>query len=439
MEQTPQQPPKLRSFIYEADYSSVENFPVQSNALLLPKNGLLNSNTMKEAASDCDIGSIESTATELKRKTTHSCNTLMDDEDLENMTNQIGFHYNVEGWLPNQPSSSNSNNWKMDFCTRSPHLSGTFTRDKRYSSIDAADNRQFSITQFRSAAACWPHEKIPLHRSERLKSNLPEIDLTNNQKSFNCQSSTDDMEFSNVVISSDLNKISSDNEKSDVLVNLNQTDNDCDIELFYNVSIPSSLCKQDFVMQTSQQLATKVSKGYHNGSFSKTSNKVKQTSTLSSREVGSHNGIKSVQESYHNQFVPTCNTYPTSEKPGRIFFSKVNQDKVILLKEGSVECSWNSSSYSQKTRELPLLGDNLIPERTSGGFHIPNICQNYSCIRKSRPATLASCKTGSKQNLLGKSEMYKFTSCLIFYFCLTFVRFQPYFLMFYIALQTLIW
>ncbi|VDK86606.1 unnamed protein product [Litomosoides sigmodontis] len=405
LECTLRQPSELQSFIHKAGYSWIENIPMQSNSLFLPENGLLNSSTMEGGASECNIRNIRSTATELNRKIPDACSTQIIGEKLGNMSNQIGFHCNVERRSSAQRPPWNSNNWEMVFSMRNLHVSNTFTHDKRYSTIDAADNQLFSVYQFRSAASCRHHQEISLHQSEQSKSNLPEIDLTCNRKAVNCWSTTGDMEFSNVMISSGLSKISSDNEKSEMLTDLSRADNDSDMELFYNVSILPSLCEQGFFAQTPQQPAPRMNKDYQNGLVLKASNKAKETSTLSSKEVSSHNPNKGVQGLCHNQFVSTHNTYRASTKPGQVFFSKVNQDKITPSNEGSVEYSSNSSSYSQKTREPALLDDKFLPERTAGGFCIPNIYENDSCIRKSRAATLASCKTGSRQNPFEKSRI----------------------------------
>ncbi|CAG9536549.1 unnamed protein product [Cercopithifilaria johnstoni] len=385
----------LRSSIHIPDCSSVENIPTQSISLLLPKRTTLKSNMVDETASGYDTRSVKPTA--LERKTRPKYDILIDNKDgeLESMTNQIGFQYDVKRWLHNQPSLSNADNWEMGFL-RNPHISDASTLDKHYSPVGAVTDQQlFSTSQFTSVSAYRSCQEIPPYRSEGLKSNFVEIDTTKNQMSLNYQFSSDDTEFSNAAISGDLNNISLGNEKDDMLVDLSLIDNDSDAELFCDASIPSSsLCRQGFLIQASQQLTPKMSEGYQNDSSLKTSNKVKQTSAPSSKETGiNRNTVKS-----------TRNTYSVSGKSGEVF-SKVNQNRIIPSKGGLLGCNSHISSSPQKMRKSPLLSDNMIPERTSGGFCIPNICQtNDSCIRKNRSAASASCgETGSGQNTHKKS------------------------------------
>ncbi|VBB30514.1 unnamed protein product [Acanthocheilonema viteae] len=386
LERTSQQWPYLRSSIDEAGYSSVDSIAIQSISLPLPKKITLKSNMMKETASAYSTGRAKSAATVLEKKTKSACNTIIDkDSELGSMTNQIGFHYHIKKWLDNQPFLPNADSCETSFFSCNPHVSDASTLDKHYAPVDRVTDQQlFSTSQFTSFSAHRPYREIPLHRDEGQKSNFG---VTKSQKSLSFRSSTDDIGFSNVVINSNLNKILPSNEKDEVLVDLSLIDNDSDAELFCDASIPSSLCGQGSLMQASQQLAPRISEAYQNYSFLKISNKVRQTSLSPKKIEATHNTIKNVPESYHDQLVSTHNTYPLSEKLDRIF----NQDMIIPSRRESKECGPNFIRYPQKTPKLPLPNDNLIPERTSGGFCIPDFYQkNCPYIRRNRSATSTS-------------------------------------------------
>uniref|UniRef100_A0A0R3RGG3 HMG box domain-containing protein n=1 Tax=Elaeophora elaphi TaxID=1147741 RepID=A0A0R3RGG3_9BILA len=187
----------------------------------------------------------------------------------------------------------------------------------------------------------------------------------------------------------------------------NLTGDDSDAELFCDASIPcSSLYGKGYLTQKPQKLIPRVSESYQNDWFLKTTNKVKQTSASPCKEMGATHNIESVPKPCNSQPVSTCNYGPVCVKSGQMF-SKVKQNRSISSK-GSMECDLNLSSYPLKTCKSPSSSENLIPERTSGGFCIPSIYQtNSSCGRKNRPTTSASYgETGSEQkNTSQKSEM----------------------------------
>lgn len=379
-------------------YSSTKNIPEQSTSVLLPKKRMLKSNVMRETASVCDTGNGKLGAIGVERKTRSTCNTVIDGKDgeLGSMSNQIGFHYDVETWLQNQPSLPHTDSQEMGISSRNPHVSVAFPLDKHYPSVDMVTDQQLcSSSQFTSVSAYRPCQKIiGSYPSDKQDSNFGKIHVTKSQKPLNNQSSTSRTEFSNVAISSDVNKISPHNERSEVLVDLSLIDDDGDTELFCDASIPSSfLYGKGLRMPEPQELTSRMSEGGQSDLFLKTSNKVKQTSAPLSKEMGAtYNNIKDVQKPYRSQPISICNTYPISSKSSEIFLPKVNQDKIIS-KEGSTECNLNLPSYPQKVSKSPLPGENLIPERTSGGFCIPNICQrNYSYMRQNRSVTSASSK-----------------------------------------------
>lgn len=203
------------------------------------------------------------------------------------------------------------------------------------------------------------------------------------------------MRFSNAAINDDFNNISLGKEKNE-LIDLSLIDDDSDAELFCNASIPSSSsCGQDFLIQ-------------ENNLFLKTSEAVKQAKALS-RKIGAiENTIESVQESFCNQLVPFSNTYPVYERSGQVLLLNVRQDRSILSEGERIEYNPNFSYYTQKMQKSLLPNDYVIPERTSGGFCIPNVDQtNYSHVKKNQLAISASYgKTGSRQrNTYEKFEM----------------------------------
>ncbi|MCP9262344.1 hypothetical protein DINM_005617 [Dirofilaria immitis] len=182
---------------------------------------------------------------------------------------------------------------------------------------------------------------VHLPNSEKSKSDFSEIHVTKNQLPLNYQFSKSGTELSSVVINGDIK------ERDEIPADLNIIDNDSDTEMFCDVSIP----------------------------------KVEAT----------HGDVKSVQNPCHNRLVATSSTYPVSLKSNKVLVSEVNQDKFASSRRESIECRPNLSLYSQKMSKSPLSDDNLIPERTSGGFCIPNVCEtNHLRMRKNWPGMSAS-------------------------------------------------
>ncbi|EFO15905.2 hypothetical protein LOAG_12603 [Loa loa] len=141
-----------------------------------------------------------------------------------------------------------------------------------------------------------------------------------------------------------------EDEKDRIFADLSLLDTDSDTELFYDASIPSSsLYGQGFLMPAPQELARGM-----------------------------------------------------SEASSQIL-SKVSQDRITPSKEGSIGCSPNLSSFPQKVSRSSS-PDDLIPERTLGGFCIPNVYQtDCSYIRRNLPLVSTSSRgIGSRQE---KSEV----------------------------------
>ncbi|VDK66353.1 unnamed protein product [Onchocerca ochengi] len=376
-----------QSSIHAADYTSVENIPERSSiSLLSPKKKTLKSNVRKGTVSVCEVGGTEQDAVALERKTRPIYNTFFDDkvDELGNMTNQTGFCYDVEKWLQTQRPMQHADRWEMRVCSRNPQISAASSVDKHCAAVDAViDQQLISLSQFTSVPSCRSSQKIPAYPSEKSRSNFSGIHAIESQLPLNYQSSTSDKGFSNVVINNDVGR------KDDILFDRSRIDNDSDTEMFYDISIPtSSLYRQDSLIPAPQVLTPGMSKDYQNSLFLKMSSEISQIPSLLSEEIGTtHDVVKNVQNTYHNQPVATSNAYPVSSKSSKIFFSKVSQDKLVPSKGESMECSLDLSFYPQKVLKSSLSNDNLIPERTSGGFCIPNICQtNYLCMSENRIA-----------------------------------------------------
>ncbi|OZC06501.1 hypothetical protein X798_06512, partial [Onchocerca flexuosa] len=376
-----------QSSIYAAGYTSVENIPERSSiSLLSPKKKTLKSNVRKETSSICEVGSVEQNAITLERKTRSTCNTFLDDkvDELGNMTNHIGFCYDVEKWLQTQQPMQLTDNWEMRVCSRNPHISAASSVDKHYAPVDVViDQQLISLPQFKSVPSYRSSQKIPSYPSEKPRSNFSGIHAIESQLPLNYQCSTSDKGFSNVVINGNVSR------KDEVLVDRSLIENDSDTEIFCNISIPtSSFCKHDSLISAS---------------------KMRQISALLSEEIGTtHDVEKTVQNTCHSQPVATPNAYPVSSKSSKVLLSKANQNKFLPSKGESMECSLDLSFNSQKVLKSPLSNDNLIPERTSGGFCIPNICQtNYFWMEKNPSAISTSFrKTGSQQkNIHEQSEL----------------------------------
>ncbi|KAM3718706.1 Protein maelstrom [Dirofilaria immitis] len=333
-----------------ANYTLVENIPEQSSvSLLLPKDETLKSIVKKETSSVYEIES----AKHLERKTS------------------------VERWLQTQGPLSHTKKREMRFCSRNPHISLDFPIDM------VTDQQLCSSSQFVTVPAYQLCQKTPSYFSEKSKSDFSEIHVTKNQLPLNYQFSKSGTELSSVVINGDIK------ERDEIPADLNIIDNDSDTEMFCDVSIPSSsLYGQDFL---------------------KASNKMRKISGLSPKEVeATHGDVKSVQNPCHNRLVATSSTYPVSLKSNKVLVSEVNQDKFASSRRESIECRPNLSLYSQKMSKSPLSDDNLIPERTSGGFCIPNVCEtNHLRMRKNWPGMSASTREigNWQRNMHERSEM----------------------------------
>uniref|UniRef100_A0A915PZ16 HMG box domain-containing protein n=1 Tax=Setaria digitata TaxID=48799 RepID=A0A915PZ16_9BILA len=314
--------------------------------------------------------------------------------ESKSITNHNGSRYDTGRSLHNQQSVPQLDCLEVSFPSRNPHSPHVVDVkiDKLWNSADLVTD-QHSL----SVASAPAYQEIVSYPRRRLKPNFVKNRFVERQIPSIYQSSLSDEKFSVVENSNSGNKMLPRSEGDEVVdSNLNVSD----IEMFYDISIPTSFFRgPHFLPCAPQEPMPRVPENCKKDPLLNRSNKIGHISPpLSEPLEASHTAVKYMRNLYHSQLVKGCSTYPDPSK-SKQFLTTVNLDPLFPSTEKSTNYSRTLSSQRSESSKLTPCENSIIPERTPGGFSLPNVYQaNFAQSKKNRSAALASSKEMESRN-----------------------------------------